>query len=66
MFISGSQAQSLKTAQGRPIMKRSTSAASLASLFMALVCFAGTAALFHGDNARGQNALFIADSGFGG
>jgi hypothetical protein len=47
-------------------MKRSTSAASLASLFMALVCFAGTAALFHGDNARGQNALFIADSGFGG
>ncbi|MEQ8433898.1 MAG: hypothetical protein RIA71_06625 [Oceanicaulis sp.] len=45
-------------------MKRSTSAAGLASLVMALVCFAAAAALFHGDNARGQSPLFIADSAY--
>ena len=46
-------------------MKRSTSAASLTSLIMALVCFAGAAALFQADQARGASALFIAESGEG-
>lgn len=43
-------------------MKRSTSAAGLTSLVLALVCFAGAAALFHADASRGAGALFIADS----
>ncbi|MFP4519524.1 MAG: hypothetical protein ACLFQ5_08720 [Oceanicaulis sp.] len=45
-------------------MKRTMSAASLASLIMALVCFAGAAALFHADTARGSSPLFIADPSF--
>ncbi|MEQ8405834.1 MAG: hypothetical protein RKE49_12110 [Oceanicaulis sp.] len=45
-------------------MKRSTSLAGLTSLILALVCFAGAAAVFHGDTARGQSALFIADSAY--
>jgi len=43
-------------------MKRSASAASLTSLMLALICFAGAAALFHTDASRGDSPLFIAET----